>query len=848
MVVAGSDGTHFTLARYHTDGRLDTSLDGDGKVSTNFGSFGESTGYGRSVVLQADGKIIVAGSVDNALQYNNFALARYNKDGNLDTSFDDYILDASSERTAVFNSSGNVVGFTPSTNTKYVAPDGKVITDFETLVGYSNGLRPENDLGYSVAVQTDGKVVVAGISNGNFALTRYSSSGSLDNTFGTVDNFVFWSDGAAVATGTDNNGNVLFLSERGKVTTDFGGNDIAYSVITQADGTILVAGSSDNQFALARYTSNGSLDTTFDTDGKVTTAFGSEVYGYSMAQQADGKIIMVGSSDGQFALARYNTNGSLDTTFDGDGKATTVFDGAASAASVTVQSDGKILVAGTITNTTGQSDFALARYNSNGSLDSTFSPQENTLDNRPTYAEPSTTEASVPVVLDRTVHIFDAELAKLDNYAGATLILTRQGGANVEDVFSAAANSGLSALQPGLALKVDGASIGSVIGNALGKLEIKFNAGASQTFLDKALSNIAYSNTSDAPPASATIDWVFNDGNTTAQGTGGALGVTGQTVVKITAQNDAPVLNINAIVPLVDQILSAEAPFNYTLAADIFTDPDLDVLSYSAMTNDGALLPLWLNFDPLTRTLSGTPMPSNVGSLGVRITATDSSTANVSGTVQLTIRQAPTIVTGTTTNDSLKSTAADEFFNAGAGIDTVVFSGSRANYTLSRISQTSTDWAINSVAEGFDKLSEVERLKFTDTAFALDTNGNAGQAYRLYQATFDRSPDASGLGYWIGYLDQKHTLLEAAALFVSSAEFKGLYGESPTHTALITQFYQNTLHRQPEKAGLDFWVAELDSARQTVPQVLAGFSESPENQSNLVGVIGNGFGYTPFGG
>lgn len=787
MVVAGSDGTHFIVARYHPDGRLDTSFDGDGKVSTNFAGFGTSTGYGRSVVLQADGKIIVAGEMESSAQdssfiteYNNFALARYEKDGRLDTGF---------------------------------GTNGEVATNFETAVSHSTGIRSEVDVGYNVALQTDSKIVVAGISNGNFALARYSSSGALDTTF-DID---------------------------GKVTTDFGGEDIAHSVITQMDGTLLVAGSSDGRFALARYKSDGSLDTGFDGDGKVTTAFGSDVHGYTMALQTDGKIIVVGTSDSQFALARYNTDGSLDTTFDSDGKVTTVFDGVASARSVTVQSDGKILVAGTVTNALGQSDFSLARYTSDGSLDSNFSPSENTLDNRPTYAEPSTTEASVPVVLDRTVHVFDAELTKL-NYAGATLVLSRQGGANVDDVFSAVADSGLSPLKVGLALSVDGTSIGSVVGNTLGKLEIKFNLGASQTLLDKALSNIAYSNTSDAPPASVTIDWVFSDGNTTTQGTGGALGVTGQTVVGITARNDSPVLNTKA--PLINQTLSADVPFSYTFASDAFIDPDLDSLAYSAITTQETALPLWLNFDPLTRTLSGTPSASDVGTWGVRITAKDSAAASVFGTVQVVVRSTPTTVTGTSSTDNFKSTAADELFNAGAGVDRVDFSGSRANYTVNK---TDSGWTVYSVAEGFDWLYEVERLKFGDTAFALDVNGNAGQAYRLYQAALNRAPDAGGLSYWIYYLDQGHTLTEVGTQFMQSDEFKGLYGQNPTNTAFVTQLYQNVLHRQPEKSGLNFWVAELDSGRQTASQVLAGFSESTENQANLVGTIGNGFAYTPYG-
>jgi uncharacterized delta-60 repeat protein len=300
----GSKQFDFALARYNSNGSLDITFDGDGKVLTNFGGFDTA----RSVAIQSDGKIVVAGeSYDGSNR--NFALARYNSDGSLDTTFDD---------------------------------DGKVTTDFgENLY----------DRAYSAAIQTDGKIVVAGSSadsiNEVFALARYNTNGSLDTTF----------DGD------------------GKVTTDFGIDETLISVAIQTDGKIVVAGSTadsvNDDFALARYNSDGSLDTTFDDDGKVTTDFGGNLYdrAYSAAIQTDGKIVVAGYSSGEggssvhdFALARYNSDGSLDTTFDGDGKVTTDFGGDLydSAYSVAIQSDGKILVAGQ-----SKGDFALSRYNVN---------------------------------------------------------------------------------------------------------------------------------------------------------------------------------------------------------------------------------------------------------------------------------------------------------------------------------------------------------------------------------------------------------------------------------------------------------------------------------------------------
>jgi uncharacterized delta-60 repeat protein len=159
------------------------------------------------------------------------------------------------------------------------------------------------------------------------------------------------------------------LGGDGKVTTDFTSNpDVAFAMVLQADGKIVVGGGaslgrSNPTWALARYNLDGSLDTTFAGNGKVTTDFTrGDDDAYSLALQTDGKIVAAGQSGGsnpKFALARYNLDGSIDTTFGRDGKVTTDFtDGYDSAYSVAIQADGKIVTAGT----PGFEEFALARY------------------------------------------------------------------------------------------------------------------------------------------------------------------------------------------------------------------------------------------------------------------------------------------------------------------------------------------------------------------------------------------------------------------------------------------------------------------------------------------------------
>ncbi len=151
---------------------------------------------------------------------------------------------------------------------------------------------------------------------------------------------------------------------------------------------------------------------------------------------------------------------------------------------------------------------------------------------------PTFVEDGPAVVLDGDVTVFDAELSAADDFAGATLTLARNGGASAEDLFSAAGN--LAALTEGANLTLSGVDIGTVTTNTAGQLVLTFNASATQARVDETLQSIAYANSSDAPPASVQIDWIFDDGNAGAQGAGGALQANGSTTVAITATDDAP--------------------------------------------------------------------------------------------------------------------------------------------------------------------------------------------------------------------------------------------------------------------------------------------------------------------
>jgi uncharacterized delta-60 repeat protein len=301
-------GTYdFALARYNPNGSIDNNFDGDGKVTTDFQGDDDIIA---AVVIQTDGKILVAGYASTPAGAQDLALARYNPDGSLDNTF-----------------SGN----------------GKLVTDI-------NG---GDDLAAGMAVQTDGKIVIAGAADTDttydFVLARYNTNGGLDTTF----------------------------SGDGKVVTDFGGQDLAYGVALQTDGKIVAGGiagpSLGHDYAVARYDANGTLDTTFSFDGKTTVDFSSgDDLGLDVLVQPDGKIVMSGYAtytDVNFGLARFLADGTLDTSFSGNGKVNTDFGADDAAYALLLQSDNKFVAVGY----SGTTDFAVARYNTNGGLDTSFS-------------------------------------------------------------------------------------------------------------------------------------------------------------------------------------------------------------------------------------------------------------------------------------------------------------------------------------------------------------------------------------------------------------------------------------------------------------------------------------------
>lgn len=196
-------------------------------------------------------------------------------------------------------------------------------------------------------------------------------------------------------------------------------------------------------------------------------------------------------------------------------------------------------------------------------------------------------------------------------------------------------------------------------------------------------------------------------------------------------------------------------------------------------------------------------------------------------------------IVGSAYADRLAGYGGNDVIDGGAGQDTVFYGGAAASYSV----RAQEQGFVVSGPDGTDTLVNVERIQFGDKTIALDIDGNAGQAYRLYQAAFSRTPDEPGLGYWIGQIDAGMTLQQAANSFIISAEFQSLYGTNLTDRAFVEKVYQNVLGRDYDQAGFNYWLDELERGVITRDGLLASFSESAENKANVVGQIANGFEY-----
>lgn len=243
-------------------------------------------------------------------------------------------------------------------------------------------------------------------------------------------------------------------------------------------------------------------------------------------------------------------------------------------------------------------------------------------------------------------------------------------------------------------------------------------------------------------------------------------------------------------------------------------------------------------------TLTTSPLPD--GQYSIRPVSVDLAGNATSSNTLLTLTvQSDLNRVGSAGNDRIVAPGAgDNAIDGLAGTDTVVYAGTRASYTVAKETwgYGVTDKTGNG---GHDAVINVERLQFDDGAIALDVNGNTGQIYRLYQAVLGRPSDEVGLGFWISGMDNGYKLKELASFFMNQVEFDSLYGTDPSNAEFVTKLYTNVLHRTAEGGGYDFWMNALANGVSR-EDVIVGFSESAENQAQVIGAIQNGIDYVPY--
>jgi uncharacterized delta-60 repeat protein len=407
------------VVKLTSTGGFDTTFDTDGKLFFTF-PYGAGD-YVYTSEIQSDGKILVGGT--SFFNFKDFySVARYNANGSIDTTFgtnglvlidnsnygsvNDIAIDANGK---IIVAGGNTYAVVLRLNS-----NGTLDTTFGTngFANFTTSFSSAND----IKVLSNGKILIAGNEaytigttfSGNFMLVRLNSNGTLDTTFGTngISNLgstvadqeslfkiEVQPDGKIVAAGTINNGSDLDIviyryNSNGTFDTTFNGNgsttfassgyDRPYGLAIQNDGKILVSGDLNDTVKMARFTSSGSIDTSFDSDGIVDVSTNDITYSSSLKLTSDQKIILTGSLaqsniDSDFSTLKFNSNGTLDTTFANSGKLTTdFFSDYDDATSTLITSDNKLIVCGSVYSANNNSfDFGLAKYyiDSNLSLD-----------------------------------------------------------------------------------------------------------------------------------------------------------------------------------------------------------------------------------------------------------------------------------------------------------------------------------------------------------------------------------------------------------------------------------------------------------------------------------------------
>jgi uncharacterized delta-60 repeat protein len=815
IVVTGyGSGPHFSLVRYTVDGRLDTTFGSGGQVLTDFRSSRGPTVVG--VAIQPDGKIIVGGTNDTSSSSTVFFVERFDSDGSVDKTFGNsgtanasigavnvaYGLALQADGKIVVVGSVNTTPMSANPGSFGVVrfnPNGSLDSGFGTGGKVSTPFGGDFDIPTGVVVQGDGKIVVGGSAAPNgktdLALARYNANGTLDSSFGTggmvtganvalYPSIALQPDGRIVLAGSL----LVRFNSNGAVDGTFGVGGQATplfsvaGVIVQADGKIVTVGTptiqGGSQFAVARYNADGSSDTTFGTGGEVTTDFGSRGAASGVALQSDGKIVAVGtgsvsSSITGFAVARYNPDGSLDAGFATAGKALTTLSGNlfAPANTVAVQLDGKIVVAGSASG--------LVRYNADGSLDVGFGTA-----GRVTSA--FVTASGVALQADGKIILVGDSPAVARYTANGTLDVTFGNGGLVTTSF--AANS--------VAIQNDGKLV------IVGKV-------ASSNFTDFAVARYNADGTPDSGFGSAGMVTTDFSGLDSASGvvlqSDGRILVVGDTE---TGDATAHVFSASLAMARYNADGSLDATFGtggklVSTAMSLVGPGPVQLQPRVALQPDGRILvagdgPSFADFK-LLRFLANGNLDSSFGTSGT-VTTTFGDSAHATGVVVQS--DGKIIVAGTArVNLSMTSFFAIARYNPAGSLDSTFGTGGKIMTDFG--DHFDEAHAVVLQPDGRIVAAGLIASGFGVARYLSDNVSTPNQRFvqQLYWDLLRRPVDSSGLAVWSGQLDQGVSRTQVAAGIQSSAEY---------HTLVVSDLYKLVLGRTVDASGLTTWVSFLN--------------------------------------
>lgn len=818
ILVAGGilegSSMHAALFRFNSNGTADTTFANSGIARLAYPGDFDNSSYNMALVLQPDGKILVAGSAPSTLSatvYHDVGVARLNADGTPDLHFGDH-------------------GYV----NRYVAPDQGTWIASGSTMGQSDA--------NTLTLLEDGRIIIGGYTtrsgaqlDAQLALLALHPDGGVDTSFGT----------------------------NGITTISYGADHMAMAsdLISTAGGQLLLTGNAwgnvkgTTSYTMVRLNANGTLDPAFGSSANASGSNG-VTYREGLAAVALNPNLVV--HDTELDAKGYN-GASLTLARHGGANASDRF----SASGSLVFEAGKVLLdglaIGTVSNDAGTLRIDFTQQASQDRVNKALQAI--------VYSNSSDLQAAAKITIDWTFsdgNLGDQGSGGALSAQASTVVALQPASAPswIENLLgdTRAPLSGDHTLAYGLVNDPRAAAFRSVdsttIGTMMNRLGTIIDAHLVRDGADGS-NKLTFHSSPELPAnAGAYEAWTANGAAVFIRLPAG--GSNAQTGIELQEQL-AKVMGLHdtgAGLDAFGTLETAALQYLYGPSKSVRTGNDTYVLSAdkSSMVWDGGG----------NDTLSAANINSGVtlhlqpgfwdfvGSKGDAITAAGQFTVNYgsvienaiggSGNDQLFGTSGANRLQGGAGDDLLVGMGGSDILDGGMGSDTARFAGRRADYTLAHAASGF------SVSQGssMTMLSGVERLSFDDAAVAIDIDGNAGQVLRLYQAIFNRAPDQKGLGYWIDARDKGMALEDIALFFTQGAEFKTMYGANPGSAELLGKLYQYALHRAPDTAGVAFWQGLLDGHKIGLGDLLTSFSESTENKAQVIGSIQDGIAYTPW--